>query len=309
MSAAIMTGDEIRRAVSVKEAVAAVRDAFVALSRGEFEMPARDVLGDGRFFVMAAHHSPTSSMVVKTLSANFEGRVPAIVGTVMWYDRDRLTPLLAEAGTITSMRTGAASAVATDLLARSDASTLTVIGCGGQAADQIRAACSVRSIAELTLVDRAAGRAEGLADRMRQEFPSLKVRTETDTAVGVAGADIVCCATTSLQPLFVVDDLRADVHVNAIGAFRPSMRELPDDLLSDAAQVYVDHKHAVMEESGEVVSALASGAITESSLVDIGTAVTDLRGRPSGRTVFKTVGVAAEDWALMRCLAEPHQAS
>lgn len=129
---------EIREAVTMNEAIDAVRRGFIDLAGGEFEMPIRTVLRDGQFLVMSAHHRSTASAMIKTLSLNFQ-RKPAIVGTVVWSETGRLEHLAADAGAVTTLRTGAAVGVATDLLAAPEAGRLTVIGAGGQAPDQVRA--------------------------------------------------------------------------------------------------------------------------------------------------------------------------
>ena len=129
---------------------------------------------------------------------------------------------------------------------------------------------------------------------------SITVTTEPDEAV--RDVDIVCCATTATMPLFRLESLAPDVHVNAIGAFRPTMRELPDDLLADAT-VVIDEREAILEESGEVLHALASGAITEGDLIELSSALESPPGR-TGRTVFKSVGVAMQDWAIAHLLAQ-----
>jgi ornithine cyclodeaminase/alanine dehydrogenase-like protein (mu-crystallin family) len=299
-----LSAEQIRAAVPMGDAIDAVRAGFVSLARGEFEMPTRTALRDGRFLVMSVHHEPTASAVIKTLSINFADRHPAIVGTVTWSDLQRTDHLIADAATVTALRTGAASGVATHLLARPDAASLTVIGTGAQAADQVRAVHAVRPLSELTLVGRSAERAEALAARLAEEFPELKIAIGTDADDAVASADVVCCATTSTEPLFALESLKPDVHVNAIGAFRPTMRELPDELLADAGTVYIDEKEGILEESGEIIHALAAGAITDAALTEIGTALDTGTHPRSGRTVFKSVGIAMQDWAIARLLAE-----
>ncbi|MGH3412522.1 MAG: ornithine cyclodeaminase family protein [Marmoricola sp.] len=304
MDAVTLSAEQIRDAVSIKDAIAAVRAGFVSLARGEFEMPTRTALRGGQFLVMSVHHAPTASAMIKTLSLNFSGRQPAIVGTVTWSELQHTGHVVADAAAVTALRTGAASGVATDLLARPDACSLTVIGAGAQAPDQIRAVNAVRPLSGITVVDHATEPAEALATQIAEELPGLDIGVATDADTAVGGADIVCCATTSTEPLFALESLRRDVHVNAIGAFRPSMRELPDDLLADAGAVYVDEKEAVLEESGEIIHALQAGAITEAALTEIGPALDAGTPVRSGRTVFKTVGVAMQDWAIARLLAD-----
>ncbi len=307
-----VSADEVRALVPMGAAIDAVRAAFVAMAAGEFEMPTRTALRDGQFLVMSAHHRPSSTAMVKTLSLNFAGREPAITGTVTWNDLERSDLVVADAVSVTAVRTGAVSGVATDLLADPAASTCTVIGAGGQAADQVRAMQAVRPLSELTVVSRELARAERLAATLAEELPGVNIATSSDPATAVEGRDLVCCATPSHVALFESSSLARTAHVNAIGSFRPVMHELPEDLLAEAYLV-VDEIPAVLEESGEVIDALASGAITLSSLHELGPLLAELAASngqaarlpvPAGRTVFKSVGVGIQDWAIARLLAE-----
>lgn len=301
MATTTVTAGQLRSTVSMPEAVDAVRRAFLDLDAGEFDQPARIAMADGRFLTMAVHHRPTSSAIVKMLSLNFD-RDPAIVGTVVWTDTSGTDQLVADAGSLTSLRTGALVGVATDLLASPDAERMVLIGAGGQAADQIRGVLAVRRISTLTVVDHNPGKAARLLDSMAGELQNVGAKPAESAAGSLAEADIVCCATPATTPLFDLAAVPARVHVNAIGAFRPSMRELPSDLLAEAA-VFVDDKAAVLQESGEILHALSTGAITHDDLTEIGSALRHGAAPPSGRTVFKTVGVAAQDWAIAHLLA------
>lgn len=295
--------EEVRSLVSMQDAIQAVREGFLALGRGEFEMPTRTALRSGQFLVMSAHHRPTESAMIKTLSLNFAGRTPAIVGTVVWSDLNRTDHLVADASAVTALRTGAITGAATDLLARADAAACTIIGAGGQSADQVRAVDAVRPIGALRIVDRDLSRAEQLAVLAADELGITRVSVGDDADESVRDADIVCCATTATAPLFSLESLAPDVHVNAIGAFRPTMRELPDELLADAI-VVIDEKEAILEESGEVLHAIGSGAITESDLIEFSDALSGGLPARNGRTVFKSVGVALQDWAIAHLLAQ-----
>jgi ornithine cyclodeaminase len=133
------------------------------------------------------------------------------------------------------------------------------------------------------------------------EFPEVKFVPSTSIDESVADADVICCATSSSTPLFETDALPDRVHVNAIGAFRPTMRELPRSLFAAASMVVVDQIEAAMEESGEIIDAVTSGTIPESALVELGTALST-QPEAKGRTVFKSVGVGPQDWAIARHL-------
>ncbi|MGW7412104.1 ornithine cyclodeaminase family protein [Streptomyces sp. NPDC054863] len=297
-----LSPQEIREAVSMRAAIDAVRSGFIDLAAGEFEMPTRTAMRDGQFLVMNAHHRATASAMIKTLSLNFD-RTPAIAGTVVWTETGRTDTLIADAGTVTTLRTGAAVGVATDLLAPADASRLTLIGAGAQAPDQVRAVHAVRPLRELTVVDTDPRRADALAQRLAPELTGTRIRTATDPESAVGDAEVVCCATPATSPLFTARALPARVHVNAIGAFRPTMRELPDELLADST-VIVDEREAVLEESGEILHALKAGVLTVDDLTELGAALTAAEPPRGKRTVFKTVGVAMQDWAIARLLAD-----
>ena len=293
--------EEIRAAVPMSEAIAAVRQAFIDLATGHFEMPARAVLRDGSFIVMSAHHRASASLMVKTLSLNFD-RVPAIAGTVVWSETGRVDHLVADAGAVTTLRTGAVAGVATDLLAAQVPARLVLIGAGAQGADQVRAIHSVRPLVSLTVVDRDPRRAEGLLVSLVDELGGVELATHYDADLAVGNANIVCCATNAEAPLFRAESLADRVHVNAIGSFRPSMRELPDELLANAT-VVVDDRDAVMAEAGEIIHALQAHVITRTQLSELGPALVSHLKSTRSKSVFKTVGVAVQDWAIAQVLA------
>jgi ornithine cyclodeaminase len=294
----MLDADHVRAAVPMRAAVDAVREAFLDLAAGHFEVPQRLSFDGGTTLVMSACHTPTGRTAVKTLSL-IPGRDPMILGTLVWNTPEG--QLVADAIAVTTLRTGAVSGVATDLLAPPDASRLAVIGTGAQAADQVRAVAAVRPIRQVTVFGRDRERADRFAGRLRKEFPGVRVAPSVEDAV--SDAEIVCCATSSATPLFDVDALPERVHVNAIGSYLPSMRELPAELLATASCLVVDQVDAVLEEAGEVIHAAENGLVSRNSLLELGNA---LREPPvaDGRTVFKSVGVAVQDWAIARLLGE-----
>ena len=176
MGVIAISAEQVRDAVSMPEAIAAVRQAFIDLVAGDFEMPVRTALRDGQFLDMAAHHRPSGTAMFKTLSLNFDGRDPAIAGTVVWSDLETSDVLVADAVAVTALRTGAASGVATDLMAPADARRCVVIGTGAQAADQVRAVRAVRPIDHVTLVGRDRARADALATALADELGDVNGR-------------------------------------------------------------------------------------------------------------------------------------
>jgi ornithine cyclodeaminase len=295
----------VRAAVSLLDAIDAVGEALAAAARGEVEQPPRLVLDDGRVLVMAATHVASGHTVVKTVSVSLHrnGSAPAINGTVLWLDGDTGRPVFtADGGEITALRTGAVSGLATSLLAAPDARRLTVIGAGRQAATQADAVLAVRPIERVTVVSRTPAHAAAFAERLRERAPGVEVRTAATPDDAVTDADVVCCATSAVRPLFRTSSLPASVHVNAVGSFRAGMSELPPDLLAAASVVAVDDLAGCLEESGEVIGAVAAG-LDVASIRPLGELSAVAQPVREGRTVFKSVGCAVLDWAVASRLA------
>ncbi|MEO6511748.1 MAG: ornithine cyclodeaminase family protein [Nocardioides sp.] len=298
----VWDADAVRASVSMSRAIEVVREAFVGFGAGEFELPVRTALDDGKILVMSAFHRASGTAAVKTVSVDLDRR-PAVQGTVSFVAASGATTV-ADAPSITALRTGAVVGVATDALAPADASHLVLIGLGGQAADQLRAIRAVRPIRSVTLVERDLTHAQEFRGTFADALDGLDVALSSDPDVAVRDADVVCCATPSRTPLFAADSLPEWAHVNAIGAFRPAMRELPDELLA-TAYVVVDQREAALEEAGEIIHALGAGSMTERDLTELSELLADPGRAPSGgRTVFKSVGLAIQDWAVARVLME-----
>lgn len=279
------------------DAIAAVREAVRDLGAGAFTMPPRLAFGGGRVLVMSAYHTTTSSAVVKTLSVELD-RTPAILGTVVLAGPSG--QVAADASAVTTLRTGAIVGVATDVLADRGASRLAQIGAGAQAADQVRAVHAVRPLASVTVFNRSPARAEQLLDTLSAELPGVELLVAATAEEAVGDAHIVNCATSADTPLFPIEALPERVHVNAIGSYRPSMRELPEALIATGL-VVVDQLEAALEEAGEIVHALDAGALRRDQLVELADVLHDPPAL-TGRTVFKSVGLAVQDWAILDLL-------
>lgn len=207
---------------------------------------------------------------------------------------------------ITARRTAGASAYAARHLARSDARHLVMVGAGHQALGLVAAHCAVRPIERVSVWSRNPARAEVAAASLRGDgLPALPC---TDLEAAVRTADVVSCATLARAPVVQGAWLRPGTHVDLVGAFRADMRETDDAVWSRAGLVVVDERKAVLAEGGDVVQALASGAI---KLEDIAVTLADLAcGRHAGRTdpetisVFKSVGFALEDLAAAEAVYE-----
>ena len=299
----VISPDRLRELVPMRAAIDAVRDGFIAGSAGGIEQPTRLALEGGRALAMLAADRQGIGTVLKvvTVRGGNPGRgLPAVQAVVIWFDGETGTPeAIIDGGTLTALRTGAASGVATDLLASPAAGVLAMIGAGGQAADQVRAVCAVRPIREVRIASRDPMHAAALAARLAGELEPVRV-VARNVPGALAGADVVCTATTATRPLFAALDLAPVVHVNAVGAYTEGMCELPAELLAGASVVAVDLIDAALAEAGDLIQAIRVGLLQRERLVEIGTLLARPAAPPGGRTVFKSVGVAAQDWALAR---------
>jgi ornithine cyclodeaminase/alanine dehydrogenase-like protein (mu-crystallin family) len=220
---------------------------------------------------------------------------------VVWFDAASGEPLaLLDGATLTAMRTGAASGVGARLMARPDARVLALFGVGAQAAWQVRAVMAARSIGEVRVYARTDARREAFAAGMAQELgPGIVVVASPSAEEAARGADIVCCATTSAQPIFSADWISPGTHVNAVGSFRLEMVELPPELFRRASVVAVDSREAALEEAGELVAAIGAGLLAPDGFIEVGEIDSGWAATrdPSAITIFKSVGLAIQDVA------------
>lgn len=230
------------------------------------------------------------------------GAWPAGGGAVFaLFDGEDGRPLaLLEASELTARRTACSSALAADYLARDDARRLLVVGCGTLAAHMVRAHACVRDYRHIDIWGRDPAKAAALAARLREEgYPA---RAADGLRAAVEAADCVSCVTTSREALVRGAWLKPGVHLDLVGAFLPSMRET-DALAVARARVVVDTRAGALEEAGDLLQAIAEGAIGREA---ISTELRDLlsgagrRGDPGEITLFKSVGYALEDLVAAR---------
>lgn len=224
---------------------------------------------------------------------------PAVVGLFLLLNGKTGEPVaLIDGPRLTTWRTACASALASRWLSREDSSRLLIIGAGAMAPFLVRAHCAVRPIRQIRIWNRTHANAEKLAATLRGEGFDVRATDDLDEALG--WADIISSATISAEPLVRGACLKPGTHVDLVGAFTPELRESDDEAISKA-RVYVDTREGATKEAGDIVQALASGALARDGIV------ADLyelaRGEKQGRrnadeiTLFKSVGAALEDLA------------
>jgi ornithine cyclodeaminase/alanine dehydrogenase-like protein (mu-crystallin family) len=255
--------------------------------------PARSIIdvAHGQLLLMPAEAAQGVGVKVATVTpANPDRGLPRIQALYLLLDGTTHEPLALMDGTaLTTLRTPAVSAVAVKHLARPDAARMVVFGSGPQAWGHVQAVRAVRPVGSVVVVGRDRGRAEVLADRLRGDGLSASVGTADTVAV----ADVVACTTTAREPLFDGRLLRDDACVVAVGSHEPEARELDEAVLGGAERIVVETPAVAMREAGDVIIAVAAGAVAEKDLIGIADAV---RLDPvAGRSVFKSVGMGWQD--------------
>ncbi|MGI9665818.1 MAG: ornithine cyclodeaminase family protein [Acidimicrobiia bacterium] len=260
-----------RASLPMEDAIASMRLAFGR----DREVPQRVQLG-GSMFMPGRVGNQTGVKVVSLVPGN-------PVGLVAVFDQDGNAVGIVDAPTLTAIRTAAAAGLATDLLARPDASHLVMLGAGAMAPDQIQAVQAVRPIDRISVWSRSIARAEALAE-------TVGGRAVHDPAEAIRAADVISSATPSTKPLFSAADLPDQIHINAVGAYTPEMIELPPELVRKAF-VVVDDYEAAAAEAGDLLRADREPDLDMAGLLEAGQAA-------HGRwTVFKSVGIASQDIA------------
>jgi ornithine cyclodeaminase len=286
---------ELTAAVSWSDAIAALQAAFRA-ERPDGPARSHIAVPDGELLLMPAAGDEGVGVKLVTLApGNAQRGLPFIHGVYVLFTPGSLVPAaIVEGAALTALRTAAVSALATRHLARPDARRLVVFGAGAQARVHVEAMRAVRPIEHVAIVGRDPARAEALVG----ELAAGGVDAVLAGPEAVAAADIVCTCTTSRTPLF--DALPAGAHVNAIGAYRRDMRELPAEALRGALLV-VETRESALLEAGDVLLAIADGVLDEADVRHELAAVVRGTVRRTSReevTVFKSVGLALEDLAI-----------
>jgi len=303
--------DEVARRLTYPAAIRIVREAMIALSRGETRQLLRSILtlSPGRLYgSMTGALGPQAPFGSKLISAFAENRArgrQSHQGLVVLFDPDSGAPVCAvHAGEVTAIRTAAASAVATDALARKDSRTLAILGYGEQAATHLRAIREVRPLEMVTVWGRSPERAADFARRMEAEV-RIPVRAAGSAREAIAEADMVCTVTASSEPVLLGAWIRPGTHLNLVGSSYLGPVEV-DGALVARSRFIADSREGCLRQGAEFVKAREAGLIGEEHLAgEIGEV---LSGAVAGRrndeeiTVYKSIGHIVQDlstaWAL-----------
>jgi ornithine cyclodeaminase/alanine dehydrogenase-like protein (mu-crystallin family) len=295
--------DEVARLLPYEECIPLMREAMIALSAGRTRQLLRSILDlpQGRAFgsMLGAmlDDGVFGAKLVSVFPDNFEKGGRSHQGLVALFDGESGAPsAILEAGEITAIRTAAASAAATEALARPDARRLAILGYGEQALRHVEAIRAVRDLERVTVWGRSPHRASAFAERIGGEaFATAEA--------AVAEADIVCTVTAASEPILESRWVADGAHVNAVGSSRAGPAELDNDLVA-RARFFADHRDGVLSQGGEFLRARGAGMVgDEHVLGEIGEVMAgSIPGRlsPADVTIYKSLGSIVQDLAAAR---------
>lgn len=307
MEIRILSSDDVRKALPMKEAILGMKRAFTRLSSGQVEMPLRSRVTvpnqDGVLLTMPAALPEDGELAVKLVTVfgkNPSRGFPLIHAAVIALDinNGRIKALM-DGEVLTTVRTGAAVGVATDILARDDASTVGIIGSSKLAQSQLEAVCNVRCIEQVWVFSPNSEHAKKCAEEIAGKGPVPDdVRAVSSSKKAIKNADIVCTATTSYTPVISFENLKQGVHINAVGAFKPEMQEIDAETIINAL-VIADSRESVLAETGDLVIPINQGLITQdhvhAEIGEVSRKSKTGRTSPEQITLFKSCGVAVQD--------------
>lgn len=303
--------EEVSQRLTYERCIPIVRRAMIAFSKGETKQLLRSIipLSEGRLFGIMpgalGSHAAFGAKLISVFHENSARGVQSHQGLVVLFDPQTGAPVCAvHAGGITAIRTAAASAVATDALARADARRLALLGYGEQASTHARAISKVRDLDSITVWGRGFERAQAFAQRMQAEL-DLPVAAAKDAQEAASHADIICTVTSASEPILKGAWVRPGTHINVVGSSYAGPVEVDTDLVV-RSRFIADSRESVRQQGAEFLRAKAAGLIGDDHIAaEIGEVLGgDVPGRcsPDEITVYKSLGHVVQDlasaWAL-----------
>jgi ornithine cyclodeaminase len=303
--------EEVAEKLTYEVCIPIVRQAMIAFSKGETRQHLRSIipLADGRLFGIMpgamGEAAPFGAKLISIYPENFAAGRQSHQGVVVLFEPETGEPVcILHAGEITAIRTAAASAVATDALARREAHRLAILGYGEQAATHARAITKVRDIRSIGVWGRSPERVASFCTRMSAEL-GLPVTAAAEVQTLVGDADIICTVTGAREPILQGAWVRPGTHVNVVGSSYAGPVEVDNDLVV-RSRFIADSREGVLRQGAEFLRAKEAGLIADEHIVaEIGQVLAgDIEGRRNDTeiTLYKSLGHVVQDlasaWAL-----------
>ena len=299
----ILSRDDMRRALDPAELFEAMSAGFQQHAEGQWTIPPRTSIEmpayQGLSLFMPSYSETLAAAGVKVLTVmneNPQKNLPLIQSKYLYINAETGEILsLMDAEFLTGIRTAVVSALATDLLGKSGGGTMAVFGTGIQAWHHVEVFSKLFAPREILVFGQIPESGEQFAERVERQ---LRKPSRRAVMSELKRAEVICTCTTSPAPLFEAKDLARNVHINAVGSYRPNTREIGSDVMANAI-IVVDTYEGALQEAGDIIVPLKEGAIQRDSIyASIAELVSEAKPVPdvdNRMTVFKSVGVALED--------------
>lgn len=310
------SADLIRQELPMEACIQAMEEAFRLLHRKtgrhilrkRVSLPGGSIAWGNLMSLMPAYYDQhyCGAKVFTVFPGNSGTDLPTHQGLVLLFDAQNGSLLAcADANAVTELRTAAATALATRLLARPEAASAAFVGAGPLAYAHLKALMLVRPFARVAVFDLNRERTLRFAQFARETY-GIEAEAALDLPAAVREADVITTATTAGEPILFRAHVRPGVHINALGACAPIFRELSTDLVC-ASRFFGDCREAVLSEPGDFLIPLQEGSIRPEHLLgDLSDLVGGFRGRtsPEDITIFESLGIANEDIAAVKWIYE-----
>ena len=313
----VIDRQEVAERLTYDLAIPIVREAMIAFSTGQTRQLLRSIipLAEGRMFGLMpgamGEDAPFGAKVISVYPENFAKGRQSHQGLIVLFDPATGAPAcVVHAGEVTAIRTAAASAAATDALARPEARRLALLGYGEQAVTHARAIAKVRPLEQIAVWGRSPERAQAFAAAMSAEL-GVPASAFAEAREAVAGADIICTVSAAKEPILKGAWVGPGVHVNVVGSSYAGPVEIDNELVV-RGRFIADSREGVLAQGAEYLKAKEAGLIDERHVVgEIGQVFAgELEGRQNAFqvTIYKSLGPVVQDlasaWALFKAASD-----
>lgn len=308
----------IQEFYTLKETMQAVEKAFALFSTKNIEVPLRTQIatanGEGTFIYMPAYCGAEEASSIKILGmfpGNVDKGLPTINGQVLLLNTETgVIEGMLDGPYITQLRTGAATGVAFEQLAKLECQKGALIGTGAQAAAQLEAMLIARELEEVQVAGRNFEKTKQFVEEMNQQLShyGAKMIPVAEANEAILDADLIIVATTATEPVFDGELVKAGATISGVGSYQPDMQEIPASLLIRSDKIYFDSEEAVLSEAGDFIIPLTDKTLTREHFIgDIGEVINgNVTGRENDQEIifFKSVGIAAQDVITAKAIFE-----
>ncbi|HAS43686.1 MAG TPA: ornithine cyclodeaminase family protein [Microscillaceae bacterium] len=300
----VLSRQDVKQALPMQEAIAAMRASFTLLYQQKAQLPARMEMplaednADLLFMPSYVSEYHQAGLKIANVFRNNPAKgLPLIQGLMLLIDTQTGQPCaLMDSTYLTALRTAAGSALATDLLANKEAKTLALFGTGANTITHLEAMNEIRALEKVWIYGRTLAKAQAFVQEYQSHY-SMPLMA-TDDLGKLAQAHLICTTTSAENPLFETQQIAPGTHITAIGSYKPHWREVPGKLVAES-KIVVDSREACLSEAGDILLPIQEGLMSEQHILgELGEVIVKqmkVRTSTEDITFYKSVGVGVQD--------------